>query len=67
MSIQRKYSKIKRYPLYLGNILKDFTVVNMRKTGLNGYVNRFFVDYSTIDVGDIDDIHKYIKKLHSIK
>ena len=31
-----KYSKIKSYSLCLGNILKDFTIDNMRKTGLIG-------------------------------
>ena len=31
-------------PLYLGNISKDWSVGNM-KTGLNGYVQKFCVDY----------------------
>ena len=29
-----KYSEIKKYPLCLGNISKDFTIDNMKKTGL---------------------------------
>ena len=29
-----KYSEIKPYPLYLGNISKDVTIDNMKKTGL---------------------------------
>ena len=31
-------SKIVATPLCLGNISKDWTVDNMKKTGLNGYV-----------------------------
>ena len=44
-----KGSEIKPYPLCLGNISKDFTVDNLKKTGLNGYVFDFFVDYNTVD------------------
>ena len=32
----------------------------MKKTGLNGYVYDFSVDYDGIAVGDISDIHKYL-------
>ena len=28
----------KKYPLCLGNISKDFTAINLKKAGLNGYV-----------------------------
>ena len=40
--------EIKKYPLCLGNISKDFSVNNMKKTGLNGYVYDFSVDYNAI-------------------
>ena len=62
-----KDSEIKRYPLCLGNISKDFSVDNMKKTGLNGYVYDFSVDYNAIAVDDILDIHKYLMKKHDIK
>ena len=44
----------------------------MRKTGLNGYVYDFSVDYSDTEVDKVDnilDIHKYLmkKKWYSIK
>ena len=39
----------------------------MKKAGLNGYVNGFYVDYSTIDDSDIVDIHKYLMKKHNVK
>ena len=48
--------------LCLGNISKDWSVDNMKKTGLNGYVHDFSVDYDVTDVDDILDIHKYLQK-----
>ena len=39
-----KDSEIKPYPLRLCNISKDFTVDNVKKTELNGYVYDFSVD-----------------------
>ena len=59
-------SEIKRYPLCLGNISKDFSVDNMKKTGLNGYVYDFSVDYNIIDTSNIIDIHKYFMNKHDI-
>ena len=53
-------------PLFLGNISKDFSVDNMKKTGLNGYVYDFSVDYDAIAVGDILDIHKYLMEKNGI-
>ena len=54
-----KDSEILATPLCLGNISKDFSVDNMKKTGLNGYVCDFSVDYDAIAVYDILGIHKY--------
>ena len=42
----------------LGNISKDFTVDNMKKIGLKGVVNIFFVSFNPIDTDNILDIHK---------
>ena len=55
-----KDSEIVATPLCLGNISKDWSVDNMRKTGFNGYVYDFSVDYDVIAVDDILDIHKYL-------
>ena len=55
-----KSSEITATPLCLGNISKDFSVDNMEKTGLNGYVYDFSVDYNAITVDDILDIHRYL-------
>ena len=53
-----KDSEIVATPLCLGSISKDFSVDNMKKTGLNGYIYNFSVDYDAITVDDILDIHK---------
>ena len=39
---------------------------NMKKTGFNGYVYDFSVDYDATDVDDIKDIHKYLMKKNNI-
>ena len=53
-------------PLCLGNISKDWSADNMKKTGLNGYLCDFSVDYDATDVDDILYIHKYLMKKYSI-
>ena len=55
-----KDSEIVPIPLCLGNISKDISVDNMKKTGLNGHVYDFRVDYDAIAVYDILDIQKYL-------
>ena len=67
ISVQKKDSEIKKHPLCLGNISGDFSANNMIKTGLNGCVYNFSVDYCTFDTSDIIDIHKYLTKKHNIK
>ena len=62
-----KNPEIKRYPLCLGNISKEFSVDNMKKTGLNGYVYDFTVDYNTIDTSNIINIDEYLMKKHNTK
>ena len=57
-----KDSEIVATPLCVGNISKDFSVDDMKKTGLNGYVYNFRVDYDAIVINDILDIHKYVIK-----
>ena len=38
----------------------------MKKTGFNGYVYNFSVDYDAIKVSDILDIHKYLMEKNKI-
>ena len=61
-----KYSEIVVTPLCLGNISKDWSVNYMKKTGFNGYVYDFRVDYDSTDVDDILDIHNYLMKKNNI-
>ena len=57
-----KDSEIVTSPLCLGNISKDWSADNMKKTGFTGYVYDFSSDYDSTDVDDIKDIHKYEEK-----
>ena len=61
-----KVSEIVATPLCLGNISKDWSVDDMKKTGFNGYVCDFSVDYNVTDVDDIKDIHKFLMKKNDI-
>ena len=45
---------------------KDWPVDNMKKTGFNGYVYDFSVEYDATDVDKILDIHKYLMKNNNI-
>ena len=55
--------------LCLENVSKDFSASNMKTTRFNGYIYDFSVDYNSIDVNHIKDIHKYLmkKQRNSIK
>ena len=57
-----KDSEIVVTPLCSGNILKDWSVDNMKKTGFNDYVYDFSVGYDAIAVDDILYIYKYLMK-----
>ena len=61
-----KDSEIVATALCLANFSKDWSVDNMKKTGLNGYVYDFSVDDDAIAVDDIVDIHKYLIKKNNI-
>ena len=54
-----KYSAIVAIPLCLGNISKDWSTDNMKKTGFNGYIYDFSADYNAVTLDEIKDIHKY--------
>ena len=57
-----KDSEIVASPLCLGNISKDWSTDNMKRTGFNGYVYDLSGDYDVTDVDYIKDIHKYLMK-----
>ena len=66
INFKAKDSEIAPYPLCLGNLSKDFSVNNMKKARLNGYVYDFSVDYSSITNDKILDIHKYLMEKNNV-
>ena len=61
-----KDSEIEATLLCLGNISKDWSIDNMKKTGFTGYVYDFSVDYDATDIDDIKAIHKYLMKKNDV-
>ena len=51
----------------LGSISNAFSATESREVPLNGNVNDFSVDYSSIDKFDILKIHKYLMTKNNIK
>ena len=70
VKFKAKDSKIVASPLCLENISKDWSADNMKKTGINGYVYEFNVDYKHIKKPDITNnmplIHRYFMLKYDI-
>ena len=67
IKFKAKDSEIVATPLCLGKISKDWSTDNLKKkTGFNGYVYDFSVDYWAIAVDDIKNVHKYLMKKNNI-
>ena len=66
IKFKAKDSEILAYSLCLGNISKDWSHDNIKKTGLKGYVYDFSTDYNAIAVSDIFEIHRYLMKNNRI-
>ena len=66
IKFKAKDFEIAAYPFCLGNISKDWSVDDMKKTELKGYVYDFSVDYDAITVSNILDIYKYLMKKNGI-
>ena len=62
IKFKAKDSEIVASPLCLGNIPKDWSTDNMKKTGLTGYVYDFSADYNAVTIDDIKDIYNYLMK-----
>ena len=65
-NFRAKNSEIVATPLCLKNISKNWTVANMKKTGLNGYVYNFSADYDAIKIDDMLDIHNYLMRKNNM-
>ena len=61
-----KDSEILVGPICLGNISKDWSGDNMKKTGFTGFIYDFSVDYTAIAVEYIKDIQKYLMKKNNM-
>ena len=70
VKFKSKDSEIVASPLCLGNISKDWSEDNMKKTGLNGYVYEFSVDYRTFNSLNIAKntpiVHRYFMVKYGI-
>ena len=66
-----KDSEIVASPLCLGNISKDWSTDNTKKTGLNEYAYKFNVNYKDVSRDDItkniSSIHNYLMAKYNIK
>ena len=72
VKFKAKDSQIVAPQLCLGNISKDWSVDNRKRTGLNGYVYEFSVDYRPFDtlvdvVNTVPLFHKYLMAKCNIK
>ena len=61
-----KDSEIVVGPICLGNISKDWSVDNMKKTRFTGYVYDFSVDYDPVAFDAIKNIHRYLMKKNNM-
>ena len=66
IKFKSKDPEILPYTLCLRNISREWSVDDMKKTGLNRYVYGFNVDYDAIAVDDILDIYKYLMKKNNM-
>ena len=71
IKFKAKDSEIVASPLCLGNISKDWSTNNMKKTRLNEYVYEFNVDYNDFSVADpgkaISFVHNYLMAKYNTK
>ena len=61
-----KDSVIVGSPLCLGNISKDWSTANMKKTGLTGYVYDFSSDYNAVTLDNMK-IFSFVKKVFFLR
>ena len=44
----------------------DWTAANAQKMGFWGEIYDFAIDYTSTNIGDIYDVHRYLMKKHNI-
>ena len=66
INLQQKILKLQQVHYVQENTSKDWSTDNKKKTGFNGYIYDFSVDYDGTDIDNIKDIHKYLMKKNNI-
>ena len=66
LKVKAKNYQIVKEILCLGNISDDWTAANAKKMGLWGEIHDFVVDYTSTNIGDIYNVHRYLMKKHNI-
>ena len=66
LKFKAKDDQIVKEILCLGNISDDWTAANAQKTGLWGEIYDFAVDYTSTNIGNTYNIHRYLMKKHNI-
>ena len=66
LKFKARDDQIVKETLCLGNISDDWTAANAQKMGLSGEIYGFAVDYTSTNIGDIYNIHRYLMKKHNI-
>ena len=66
LKFKAKDDQIVKEILCLGNISDDWTAANAQKTGLWGEIYDFAVDYTSTNISDIYNVHRYLMKKHNI-
>ena len=62
LKFKAKDDQIVQEILCLGNISDDWTAANAKKTGLWAEIYDFAVDYTSTNIGDIYNVHRYLIK-----
>ena len=62
-----KDSEVVASPLCLGNISKDWSTDNMKRTGFDGYVYKFNVNYKEINKLNITKNMSFIRSYFMLK
>ena len=66
LKLEAKDDQIVKEILCLGNISDDWTAANAQKTGFWGEIYDFALDYTSTNIGDIYNVHRYLMKKHNI-
>ena len=66
LKFKAKDDQIVKEILCLGNISDDWTAANAQKRGLWVEIYDFAVDYTSTNIGDIYNVHRYLMKKHKI-